>query len=108
MLPKLNNGVPSALVFMRPGDSRDERYVLRFWPSGYAVGDGARDRPLWLGALVHERLTRPAWPLNILRIDREARRFDARASAAAGLGATVLAQVDCHGTPVSLVVSPIQ
>ncbi len=51
VLPKLNNGVPSSLVFMRPGDTRDERDVLRFWPSGYAVGDGAAAVPLWVAPL---------------------------------------------------------
>ncbi|MCC8405841.1 VTT domain-containing protein [Paraburkholderia sp. MMS20-SJTN17] len=108
VLPKLNNGVPSSLVFMRPGESREERYVLRFWPSGYAVDNGTSAAPLWVGAFVHERLTRLSWPLNILRIDREVGPFNARAKAAAGLGATVVAEVDCHGVPVSLLVSPTQ
>ena len=108
VLPKLNNGVPSSLVFMRAGESREERYVLRFWPSGYAVDNGTSAVPLWVGAFAHERLTRPSWPLNILRIDRDAGPFDARAKAAAGLGAMVLAEVDCHGVPVSLLVSPME
>ncbi|KXU83506.1 phosphoesterase [Paraburkholderia monticola] len=108
VLPKLNNGVPSSLVFMRAGESREERYVLRFWPSGYAVDNGTSAVPLWVGTFAHERLTRPSWPLNILRIDRDAGPFDARAKAAAGLGAMVLAEVDCHGVPVSLLVSPME
>ncbi|MBC8740984.1 phosphatase PAP2 family protein [Paraburkholderia sp. UCT31] len=108
VLPKLNNGVPSSLVFMRPGNSREERYVLRFWPSGYAVDNGTSAAPLWVGAFAHERLTRPSWPLNILRIDHDASPFDAPARSGAELGATVLAEVDCHGVPVSLLVSPRQ
>ncbi|EDZ99467.1 phosphoesterase PA-phosphatase related [Burkholderia sp. H160] len=107
VLPKLNNGVPSSLVFMRPGESREERYVLRFWPSGYAVDNGTSAAPLWVGAFAHERLTRPSWPLNILRIDRDSGPFDTHTKAGAGLGAMVLAEVDCHGVPVSLLVSPM-
>ncbi|MDR3099930.1 MAG: VTT domain-containing protein [Paraburkholderia sp.] len=47
LLPKLNNGLPSPLVFerahlpddpARPGSRRD---VLRFWPTGYAIGPQA-------------------------------------------------------------------
>jgi membrane protein DedA with SNARE-associated domain/membrane-associated phospholipid phosphatase len=108
VLPKLNNGVPSSLVFMRPGESREERYVLRFWPSGYAVDNGTSTAPLWVGAFAHERLTRPSWPLNILRIERDAGPFDARTKAGISLGATVLAEVDCHGVPVSLLVSQME
>ncbi|HEX3381518.1 MAG TPA: VTT domain-containing protein [Paraburkholderia sp.] len=108
VLPKLNNGVPSSLVFMRAGDSREERYVLRLWPSGYAIDNGISAAPLWVGAFAHERLTRPSWPLNILRIERDTGPFDARARVAAGLGAKVLAEVDCHGVPVSLLVSPME
>ncbi|MBB5468915.1 membrane protein DedA with SNARE-associated domain/membrane-associated phospholipid phosphatase [Paraburkholderia sp. CI2] len=108
VLPKLNNGVPSSLVFTRPGNSREERYVLRFWPSGYAVDNGTSAAPLWVGAFAHERLTRPSWPLNILRIDHGASPFDSPTRSGAELGATVLAEVDCHGVPVSLLVSPRQ
>ena len=73
ILPKLNNGVPSPLVFARahvPDDPRDpgtRRDVLRFWPSGYAIArdDGAA-APVWVGTLVYERLRRPSWPFNVL------------------------------------------
>ncbi|CAB3798497.1 hypothetical protein LMG28688_04735 [Paraburkholderia caffeinitolerans] len=78
LLPKLNNGMPSPLVFERahlpddpahPGSRRD---VLRFWPTGYAIGqptqapDGAELTPIWAGSLVHERLRRVSWPFNVL------------------------------------------
>ncbi|NIF56220.1 bifunctional DedA family/phosphatase PAP2 family protein [Burkholderia sp. Ax-1724] len=106
VLPKLDNGVPSSLVFMRPGESREERYVLRFWPSGYAVDNGTSAAPLWVGALAHERLSRPSWPINILRIDKDTTALAASAKSGAALGATVLAEVACHGVPVSLLVSP--
>ncbi|USU19766.1 bifunctional DedA family/phosphatase PAP2 family protein [Paraburkholderia fungorum] len=108
VLPKLNNGVPSSLVFMRPGNARDERDVLRFWPTGYAVDNGASSAPLWVGAFAHERLSRASWPLNILRVDREVSSFDAHAKASAGLGAALVARVSCHGVPVSLLASPVE
>jgi hypothetical protein len=108
VLPKLNNGVPSSLVFMRPGDTRDQRDVLRFWPSGYAVDNGTSATPLWVGSFAHERLSRPSWPLNILRVDRQVSTFDASAKSNAGLGARILARVDCHGVPVSLLASPME
>jgi hypothetical protein len=107
VLPKLNNGVPSSLVLMRPGDTRAERDVLRFWPSGYAVENGSSAVPLWLGAFAQERLFRPSWPLNILRVDKDPGSFDAQAKAVAGFGAHILAHVDCHGVPVSLLASPV-
>ncbi|WP_087754317.1 bifunctional DedA family/phosphatase PAP2 family protein [Paraburkholderia caledonica] len=102
VLPKLNNGVPSSLVFMRPGDTRAERDVLRFWPSGYAVGDGAAAVPLWVGAIAHERLSHSSWPLNILRVDKQASPFETRVKFVEGLGVGVVATVSCHGVPVSL------
>jgi membrane protein DedA with SNARE-associated domain/membrane-associated phospholipid phosphatase len=108
VLPKLNNGVPSSAVFMRPGATRDERDVLRFWPSGYAVGNGAFSAPLWVGAFAHERLSRPSWPINILRVDREMTSFDAQEKSSAGLGAALVARVSCHGVPVSLLASPME
>jgi hypothetical protein len=64
--------------------------------------------PLWVGAFAHERLSRPSWPLNILRVDRETTPFDVRAKSGSGLGATMIAEVDCHGVPVSLLMSPMQ
>jgi len=108
VLPKLNNGVPSSLVFMRPGNARDERDVLRFWPTGYTVDNGASSAPLWVGAFAHERLSRASWPLNILRVDREVSSFNAPAKASAGLGAALVARVSCHGVPVSLLASPVE
>jgi undecaprenyl-diphosphatase len=74
ILPKLNNGVPSPLVFARPHLPDDPRHpgarrdVLRFWPSGYAIaGDNdGPSTPIWVGALVYERLRRPSWPFNVL------------------------------------------
>ena len=108
VLPKLNNGVPSSVVFMRPGDTRDERDVLRFWPSGYAVGNGTSVTPLWIGAFAHERLSRTSWPINILRVDREMTSFDAHEKSSASLGAALVARVSCRGVPVSLLASPTE
>ncbi|WGS53695.1 VTT domain-containing protein [Paraburkholderia sp. D15] len=106
VLPKLNNGVPSTLVFMRPGATRDERDVLRFWPSGYAVGSDASSAPLWVGSFAHERLSRASWPINILRVDRAVSLADVRANPGATLGAQVVGQANCHGVPVTLLASP--
>src|SRR5258708_34688144 len=36
-LPKLDNGEPSTLIFIRSHPSTDQRDVLRFWPTNYAV-----------------------------------------------------------------------
>ena len=73
VLPKLNNGEPSTLVFTRAREARDERDVLRFWPTTYAVQrkSGGPSAQIWLGSLVHERLRRPSWPFNVLRPDRQ-------------------------------------
>jgi membrane protein DedA with SNARE-associated domain/membrane-associated phospholipid phosphatase len=108
VLPKLNNGVPSSAVFMRPGDTRDERDVLRFWPSGYTVDNGTSATPLWVGTFTHERLSRRSWPINILRVDRDLSSLDARAAAGMELGAALVARVSCHGVPVSLLASSVQ
>ncbi|HWT36668.1 MAG TPA: LssY C-terminal domain-containing protein, partial [Paraburkholderia sp.] len=73
VLPKLNDGEPSTLVFSRQRARRDERDVLRFWRTNYAVAqrNGMMPTPIWLGSLVHERLLRPSWPFNVLRTDRQ-------------------------------------
>lgn len=105
VMPQLNDGVPSPLVFARPGRKDDERDVLRFWPSGYAVKDegDAKLTPIWVGSLEHESLYRQPWPINMLRVVNTAlpklatgEEWPARG------GATVLASVDCRGTPVLL------
>jgi hypothetical protein len=74
VLPRLNNGEPSTLVFTRSRATADERDVLRFWPTKYAVErqNGVPATPIWLGSLVHERLRRPSWPFNILRPTKQA------------------------------------
>jgi hypothetical protein len=93
---------------MRPGNTRAERDVLRFWPSGYAVKNGVSAAPLWVGSFAHERLSRPSWPLNILRVDKAVGSFDAHPKSHGELGAEVLAKVDCHGVPVSLLAAPVE
>ncbi|PQV44201.1 bifunctional DedA family/phosphatase PAP2 family protein [Paraburkholderia sp. BL21I4N1] len=109
VLPKLNDGVPSPLVFVRPGNARDERDVLRFWPSGYAVQNerGTAPVPIWVGSLEHERLNRQSWPLNILRAKNAAApELDAGDAWPESSGAEVLTRLDCRGTPVLLLISP--
>ncbi|HEY4805651.1 MAG TPA: VTT domain-containing protein [Paraburkholderia sp.] len=131
LLPKLNNGLPSPLVFARahlpgvkddagdagePGSRRD---VLRFWPSGYALaprhtgnGDGkANDgepTPVWVGSLVHERLRRGSWPFNVLATYTT--DFDAVTDLtspdqpASWRTLTLPGAVGCEGRPVKLIV----
>ncbi|OXC76239.1 bifunctional DedA family/phosphatase PAP2 family protein [Caballeronia sordidicola] len=111
VLPRLNNGVPSSLVFVRPGATRDERDVLRFWPSGYVIDDGnhGRTMPLWQGSLVHERLFRASWPINILHTDAEA-QADPKGQGRwlAGSGVRVPVTKNCHGIPITLLTSPTE
>lgn len=108
VLPKLNDGVPSPLVFIRPGDARDERDVLRFWQSGYALRNdsGAAPVPIWVGSFQHERLDRQSWPINILRAENTAPpQLDVGDEWPESHGAEVLARLDCRGTPVFLLTS---
>lgn len=117
LLPKLNNGLPSPLVFARaplataaarPGSRRD---VLRFWPTGYALrpGGGAPVVPIWTGSLVHERLRRASWPFNVLTGygDEENTTPDLAAPGepAPWRELTVPGGVSCDGRPVTLIVS---
>ncbi|AFT89475.1 bifunctional DedA family/phosphatase PAP2 family protein [Paraburkholderia phenoliruptrix] len=108
VLPKLNNGVPSSLVFMRPGDTRNQRDVLRFWPSGYAVDNGTSAMPLWVGSIAHERLSRASWPLNLVRVDRQFSSYETGVKSGGKPGVTVVATESCHGVPVSLLASVAQ
>jgi membrane protein DedA with SNARE-associated domain len=112
VLPKLDNGQPSVLVFTRAREGRDERDVLRFWPTDYAVerAHGAPAVPIWLGSLVHERLRRPSWPFNMLRPDKQ---IDPLISVEGkGTGAwrelEVSNSVGCEGTRVTLIDSNVK
>ncbi|SDC18236.1 VTT domain-containing protein [Paraburkholderia lycopersici] len=118
LLPKLNNGLPSPLVFARarltgdtgePGSRRD---VLRFWPSGYALaprsngnGNGAEPTPVWIGSLVHERLRRGSWPFNVLTTyPDDASDLTAPDQPAGWRMLTLPGEVGCEGRPVKLIV----
>ncbi|WP_245616581.1 VTT domain-containing protein [Paraburkholderia acidipaludis] len=120
LLPRLNNGVPSPLVFARepasssPGQADGKRDVLRFWPTGYALkngdgGNGAGTVPIWTGSLIHEQLRRASWPFNILSASPEEGTI-APPLAAPGQSAPwrvlqVPGGVGCEGRPVMLIVS---
>ncbi|WP_250452983.1 VTT domain-containing protein [Caballeronia sp. ATUFL_M2_KS44] len=107
-LPRLNNGEPSKLVFTRSPRGPDQRDVLRFWPTNYAVRAhaGATPAPVWLGSVVHERLRRPSWPFNVLRPDR---RVDPMAldhgDASPWRGIEIATSAGCGSVPVMLVES---
>jgi membrane protein DedA with SNARE-associated domain/membrane-associated phospholipid phosphatase len=106
VLPKLNNGEPSTLVFTRSRGARDERDVLRFWPTGYGVQrkNSAPAAPIWLGTLVHERLRRPSWPFNVLRPDRQIDPLiSVRGEASGWRELEVSSSTGCEGVRVTLI-----
>jgi hypothetical protein len=117
LLPKLNNGMPSPLVFARvpaPGDAAhpgDRRDVLRFWPTGYALGgiDDGGAVPIWTGSLIHERLRRGSWPFNVLTASPEENGSALYLTTPGGPAEwrvlTVPGGIGCKGRPVTLIVS---
>jgi undecaprenyl-diphosphatase len=108
VLPTLNNGEPSKLVFSRSREVRDERDVLRFWPTGYALAgrEGAPPVPIWLGSLVHERLRRPSWPFNILHADKQMDRLTSdRDTLPEWRRLEIASDFGCEGVPVTLLTS---
>lgn len=107
VLPELNEGVPSLYVFTHAGSTTDERDVLRFWPTDYAIEEqGAALAPVWAGSLVHERLYRTSWPINVQRaVDPERAPLAVHDQLLALPGVAVLARKDCHGVPVTLLTS---
>lgn len=108
VLPRLNNGEPSALVFTRSQSLPDERDVLRFWPTPYSVKrhSGVAPTPIWLGSLVHEKLRRPAWPFNVLRPDRQAdSMITTRGAMSPWRDLEIARSAGCGGIPVTLVES---
>ena len=108
VLPRLNNGEPSALVFTRAHMSADERDVLRFWPTNFVVEHrgGQAPTPIWLGALVHERLVRPTWPFNVLRPDKGvASMISTHGDGSPWQDLEVARSAGCGGIPVTLVAS---
>jgi undecaprenyl-diphosphatase len=110
-LPKLNNGEPSAFVFIRAHKSPDERDVLRFWPTAYALAQRgqAAPAPIWLGSLVHEHVRRNSWPFNVLRPDKEVEpMIPAHSDPSAWQGLEVARSTGCGGAQVALIESAAQ
>lgn len=108
VLPRLNNGEPSTLVFTRSRSTADERDVLRFWPTKYAVErqNGVPATPVWIGSLVHERLRRPSWPFNILRPTKQADSLiSERGDASPWHDLEVASSTGCEGVRVTLISS---
>lgn len=50
VLPQVHDGSHQVLVMRLPIDA-DSQYLLRLWPSGYRLDDGA---PLWVGSLARQ------------------------------------------------------
>lgn len=108
VLPRLNNGEPSTLVFTRSRATTDERDVLRFWPTKYAVEreNGVAATPIWFGSLVHERLRRPSWPFNILRPTKKADSLiSEHGDWSPWQDLEVARSTDCEGVRVTLISS---
>jgi undecaprenyl-diphosphatase len=78
VLPRLHDGRAPALVMVRmdpAGGARQERLVLRLWATDVAVRDGtAVLRPLWVGAVVQQRLRRPLGLVTMAAADTDADR----------------------------------
>ncbi|WP_277182753.1 bifunctional DedA family/phosphatase PAP2 family protein [Caballeronia sp. BR00000012568055] len=107
-LPRLNNGEPSKLVFTRSHLSPQERDVLRFWPTNYAVRESktTEPTPIWLGSVVHERIRRPTWPFNVLRPDRRPDSMaTSRGADSPWGGIEIASSPGCGSVPVMLVES---
>ncbi|HHI82954.1 MAG TPA: phosphatase PAP2 family protein [Rhizobiales bacterium] len=70
-LPVLHNGKLAALTLVRTtgakGPDSNERLVLRFWRSGYAVTSGQITRPVFVAALSREILVQPVSWVAIIR-----------------------------------------
>jgi membrane protein DedA with SNARE-associated domain/membrane-associated phospholipid phosphatase len=108
VLPRLDNGEPSTLMFTRSTAGPDERDVLRFWPTQYALAEpnGMPPMPIWLGSLVHERLQRPTWPFNVLRPDRQLDLMvNEHGETSPWHGLEVARSAGCGGVPVTLIAS---
>lgn len=117
LLPKLNNGVPSPLVFARapvwvdPARAGGRRDVLRFWPTGYALRPegGGPAMPIWTGSLIHERLRRASWPFNVLTTSADEDGTEPDLAAPGEPAPWRVLQmpgtVGCEGRPVTLIVS---
>ncbi|SAK54479.1 DedA family protein [Caballeronia arationis] len=111
VLPRLNNGEPSQLEFVRSHEGDDQRDVLRFWPTRYAVErqDGSPAAPIWLGSLVHERLRRPSWPFNVLRPTRQVEPMIAEhGEGSPWHDIEVARSMGCEGVRVTLIASRAQ
>lgn len=63
VLPRLHSGRAPVLVMVRAapsGPQHEGRIALRLWASDVALRDGtAAPRPVWVGAVIQERLRRP-------------------------------------------------
>ena len=66
VLPKLNEGAPAALTYVRTIDP-STRSVVRLWHAGF----NADAAPLWLGMVTRERLHHPLGVFTLARTERD-------------------------------------
>ena len=105
VLPKLNNGEPSALrVRSPPRRRRARRAALLADAHAVERQDGAPATPIWLGSLVHERLRRPSWPFNVLRRP-SGRTDDPEPARSPWHDIEDCASTSCEGVRVALIAS---
>lgn len=70
--PRLHDGYRAALVLVRAGEEPAGRLVLRLWRSDVVVRGGrGAVRPLWLGAVVAERMERVAGLVTLTHTERD-------------------------------------
>ncbi|MDP1839708.1 MAG: VTT domain-containing protein [Reyranella sp.] len=56
--PLLHDGRPPSLTLVMPGATADGRAVLRAWPSGFTIGSEQGRRPILIGSVIREQVTR--------------------------------------------------
>ncbi|WP_417694771.1 VTT domain-containing protein [Roseibium sp.] len=105
-LPRTQNGRQPELTLIRKDDDgapNDSRWVLRLWPSRYAVLEGPRLLPLFTGSVLHEEIVRPMGEFSGPKIDRQAP--DLKDNPVADLDGALTRERE-NGTDVVLAVEP--
>ncbi|MFD1697130.1 bifunctional DedA family/phosphatase PAP2 family protein [Roseibium aestuarii] len=72
--PRTQNGRQPALTLIRKDEGAapsDSRWVMRLWPSRYAVLEGRQLLPLYTGSVLHEEIIRPMGEFSGPKTDRQ-------------------------------------